>query len=358
MPTSSAPLAAGGQLGGGAAGIFYGQLAGVLRAGMPLPRALRTLAQDALGRRFRRSLDRAAERMENGEAPAAAFEEEAAQLGGALARVVAASAGTDKLPALLSDLSRLALTGDRIQRRIADALMYPFSVVFLTSLLNTSFGTIKYFRGDTFYNPDDLELYSGHGILFSYLFDMALPANVAVLVIILVLMLWKALARVSPMLRRLREKAGVVLPMTGAVCRPLALARFCGGVAILLKAGMPYHLAVAAAGPLAGFAPYEKAASRAAEILEAGGSQEEAWDDHLFSGSFRFLLAAALVRGELPQAFQELSELYAQEAENRGRLLAIMAPPACLIVTGLLLGLNIGFFFRNMYFALSWLSRF
>jgi type II secretory pathway component PulF len=140
-------------------------------------------------------------------------------------------------------------------------------------------------------------------------------------------------------LRRLRETLLVRLPVAGAICRPLALSRLCGAIAILMKAGRPFHEAVAAAGPLTGYTPYADAAQRAAEQLKAGANQADAFTGvRLFPASFRFILASAQQRGDIPEAFAQLSELYQAESEGRGRIVALLAPPAFLILVGCVIG--------------------
>ena len=91
VPAASTPLASE------TLALFYGQLAGLLKAGMPLPQALRTLSAEAGSPRFREALERAATAVENGAPPQAAFAAEEATLGGMLGRVAAASAASGRL---------------------------------------------------------------------------------------------------------------------------------------------------------------------------------------------------------------------------------------------------------------------
>lgn len=127
----------------------------------------------------------------------------------------------------------------------------------------------------------------------------------------------------------------IYLPVARSLCRPLALARFCGAVSLLMKSGVSYHTAVAAAGALTGFNPYAKAARETARILEQGQSSGEAWAaTPLFPPALRFILRSAEAAGGVPGAFGELAALYQAEAEGRSRIVAVLAPPACMILTG------------------------
>ncbi|MCY3023844.1 MAG: type II secretion system F family protein [Planctomycetota bacterium] len=323
-------------------GVFYGQLAGLLKAGMPLPQALRTLATEAGSARFREAAERAATAIEQGAAPEAAFAAEEAQLGGLLGRVAGAAAASGRLPTLLAELSAWTLTQDRIHRRIADALMYPYTVLLFASLLCLVMMVVASHWGlrDIWvefdnYSPRKLsspsvsEVLAWCGIVGTCALTLSVP-------------LTALLARLSPGVRRMRERFLVYMPVVGAVTRPLALSRLCGSAAVLLKADVPYHDAVVAGGELSGFAPYREAARKAAETLKAGGPQTEAWGDkRLFPASLRFILASAEKRGDVPAAFAELAELYRVEAEGRGRVVAVLAPPACLVGVGVVIALFI-----------------
>ena len=320
------------------AGLFYGQLAGLLKAGMPLPRALHTLAAESGSKRFREAIQRAATALENGASPEQAFTSEESALGGLLGRVAAATAASGKLAPMLAELSLWTLAQDKIRRRIRDALAYPCIVLFLTALLTVVMGAVT---GNFGMQGDALSREFEMGEL-PWVSVMAPKLCYAVFVFTAAIPLCSILARISPALRRFNEQLCCRLPILGAVCRPLALTRFCGSVSILMKAGVAYHEAVAAAGELTGFVPYSLAARRVARILEAGGSQTEAWrDSSLFPPSLNFILASAAERGDVPVAFAELAELYQIEADGRGRMVALLAPPACLIAVGLIVSVFI-----------------
>src|SRR5262245_14173752 len=112
--TISAPPAIAGQT----AGIFYGQLSALLKAGMPLPNALRALAEESGTVTFRTALERAAAAIDSGKSPGEAFGAEEQALGGMLGRVAAASAQAGRFPLLLAELSSWTLIQNRIRNQI------------------------------------------------------------------------------------------------------------------------------------------------------------------------------------------------------------------------------------------------
>ena len=325
-------------------GILYGQLAGLLKAGMPLPGALRLLAREARSARFRAALERAGAAIEQGVRPEDAFRAEERELGGMLGRVAAATALSGRLPAMLAELSAWTLAQERIRRRIREALAYPLMVLFLTSFLCLGMMYATHASGYAYLNQTlarEIDLGGELDPVPSRLTTvMAFAASSFVFLVVAGVFVTRLLAYLSAGVRRRREKLAVWLPIAGAITRPLALARFCGGVSILMKAGVPYHDAVVAGGLLTGYAPYEEAARRVSAQLAEGMPQEQAWaDSRLFPPSLRFVLASGAQRGDLPQAFAELAALYEVEAEGRGRLVALVAPPLCLIGIGVLVGL-------------------
>ena len=317
---------------GQTAGIFYGQLSGLLKAGLPLPQALRTLAVEAGRPRFRAALERAAAEIEKGTTPQAAFAAEEAELGSLLARVAAAAVVSGKLPALLAELSAWTLRADRVRRQITEALIYPYAILVLASVMSLVMLTVAQNLFGS--GPEDLFSFTQPLYLIANRYSIAQGIIGVILGLCVAGPILSYLARWSPLLRTWRDRLLVYLPVFGAVCRPLALARFCGGTAILLKAGTPYHEAVAAAGSLAGSA-IEKVAERAADDLEGGHANDEAWaGTRLFPPSLRFILASAHARGDVPEAFAELAELYEVEADARSRMVALLAPPVFLLAVG------------------------
>jgi len=345
---------------GQAVGVFYGQLGGLLKAGMPLPQALRTLAAEAGSARFREALERAAAAIENGVEPDRAFAREEAALGGMLGRVAATTAFSGRLAQMLAELSGWTLAQDRIRRQISDAVAYPYMVLLLAAVVT---GIVMYVA--SYYGVPGLENeFADFGpppAAFETTITPALAWCVIIgtLALTLCVPLFAILARFSRGVRHAREYLLIYLPVFGAVARPLALSRFCGSVAILLKAGVSYHQAVAAGGELTGFEPYAAAARKAAQVLEAGQPQAEAWSEtRLFPASLRFILASAEKRGDIPDAFAELAELYRVEAEGRGRVVAVLAPPACLVGVGLVVAVCISALLGPLVRILSVLDRF
>lgn len=323
-------------------GIFYGQLAGLLKAGMPMPQALRTLAADAHSRGFREALDRAAGSIEGGAPPEEAFRLEEKRLGGMLGRIAATAAASGRLAALLAELSAWSLHQDRLRRRLVDALSYPTMVLFLTSILSVT--GLSFLRWYGWYEGfDGLYAEGAWAVAPSGVEVTAWIVSVGILISALTFMFLGYLTRISPAARRFRERLLIRMPVAGAVCQPLALSRFCGAVSLLLKADVPFHDAVAAGGGLTGFDPYEKATQDAAHALASGRPQSEAWSNRrLFPESLRFILSSAESRGDLPEAFADLAELYRVEAEGRGQLVALLAPPACFVAVAGMVGLAIG----------------
>jgi type IV pilus assembly protein PilC len=322
-------------------GVFYGQLSGLLKAGMPMPNALRVLANESRSPRFRLALERAAEDIENGTSPGDAFKKEQAELGGMLGRISAGAALSNQLPSMLSELSQWTLQQERLRRRLVDALTYPLIVLFCAALLNIA---IQVCLND----PDissaqlfkSMDLGSTYGVSTPTI--LANTASVTCLLLVLSVVGLKIFSSSSRAVHRACGDVCLRLPLIGAVARPLALCRFCGAVSILTKSGTPFPDAIEAGGTLTGFNAYERASLKAAERLRNGEDVSELWHDGaLFPQSMRFIVASSVERGDTPQAFAELADLYRVEIEGRGRLISLLVPPSCLLVVGAIVALTI-----------------
>lgn len=311
------------------AAMAYSQLAGLLKAGMPLPQALRTLANDARRGRFKAALDRVAAEMDRGTPAEAAFRNEEKALGGMLTRVAASTAASGKLPELLSELAHWTLTQDRIRREIRDALSYPLMVLFFASGIFLAISLSGICSAAT----DELDITPAMSVQIAG--QTAMGLSILGVSLPLVALIARLLASCVSGVQRSVEEFCIRMPIFRTVCRPVALTRFCSSVALLMKAGVAYHDAVAAAGALTGFWPFERAAQRAAGLLEKGESQAEAWERiKLFPASLRFMTRCGAERGEIPESFEELARLYEAEALGRARLLSVLVPPFCLLFLG------------------------
>jgi type IV pilus assembly protein PilC len=337
------------------AALAYGQLAELLKAGMPLPDALHTLANDARRGRFQSALDRVAVQMERGMPAEEAFRGEEHALGGMLARVAAATAANGKLPELLSELSRWTLAQDRIRREIREALSYPMMVMFLASglFLVTSAGL-----GDTIDKFDDT--FDATAMLRIRLFHLLFL--VVAWIGLAIPFLWACsslFAGIFGRAARLRESLALRMPLIRAVARPVALTRFCSSVALLTKAGVSFHDAVSAAGKLSGFWPYEKEAAAIAKHLASGAAPDTVWNQFwLFPGTVRFMVGVGAQRGTIAQVFEELARLYEIEAQGRARLMALLLPPLCLIGLGALVLSFMALSILPLFYTLQLMFRF
>jgi type II secretory pathway component PulF len=309
------------------------QLAELLKAGLPLSEALHTLASDADHGRLPQALQRAAASMENGLTAEVAFAAEEKTLGSLPARIFSAAQGNRELPALLSELSRWTLEQDRMRKEIREALRYPLMVVFTASV---AFLAIPiYATGRQILREMDLGTLP---LIIENLWVYDLLLRISSVVGILLAIVFVVTGLPLSANRRLAgwwQKVLIVTPVLGAVARPMALTRFCSSCALLVRAGVPCHQAITAAGTLTGFEPYERAAREVAQRLEAGVPAEAVWTDRrLFPDTFRFLIRCGMEDGSLANAFSEAAELYHLETEGRIRLAALLLPPLALTFVG------------------------
>ena len=339
------------------AALAYGQLAELLKAGMPLPDALRTLSEDAQNWKLQASFDRVADEMERGTPAEEAFHGEEPALGGMLTRIAASTAGTGKLPELLHELSRWTLVQDRIRRQIREAVGYPMLVLFLASglFLVTGWGmgdAVARFNESWDYTDTTTQLWME---FFHLLFLMIAWTG------LLIPVLWACSNRYSGVFQRfsrLQESLALRLPLIRSVARPLALSRFCSSVALLTKADVPFHDAVMAAGKLSDFWPYEKEATAIARQLSSGAAPEAVWEKlWLFPGTVRFMIAVGVQRGDMSRAFEQLARLFEIEAEGRGRLVALLLPPICLLALGVLVAVFLALAVLPLYSLLQVMER-
>jgi len=336
-------------------GMLFGQLAQLLKTGMPLPDALRSVAADTDAPRFKAALTEAAEQIAAGVPADQAFAAQDKVLGSLLVSVAASSSGGSQFPLLLSELSLWETTHTRIWRRLREAFLYPYTVLVLTVLLMLIVDYCFRMQGmwrilDDATTEMDQAFVRQDGAATTIMTTVVLPIiSHALLILLAAVPLLMFAARSQSAIGRIVDACWVRWPVVSTIARPLALGRICGSAAILLRAGVPLHVAFRAAGLTSRSHAYAAACMDAATKIEAGKRTAETCEaGGLFPATFRHILTTSKEHGDLPTAFDELGRLYALEAEGRSRILGTVLPPMCLLFVGVYVGLYVWTLYRPL----------
>ena len=117
--------------------LFNQQLASITKAGIPLERGLRELAQDAGSRRMRKLIEAIADELEGGASIEEAFAKRQKHFPPLYGRILKAGVETGRLSEMLTSLNRHLETGNLTRRIIFEGVTYPLIVLSMGALIAT-----------------------------------------------------------------------------------------------------------------------------------------------------------------------------------------------------------------------------
>lgn len=317
--------------------LFSRQMAAMLSAGVPVTRALSTLAKQTTNPTLAAAIIDIGKNVESGGTLADAF----AQYPKIFNRLFVSMIETGELGGILEQsLMSLSLQLQKeknLKDNIKSAVSYPknigiFALLLLIVMLVVMVPMFQKMIPDTTpVNGLTQFIFNVSGSLRGQWYYWLLVVAVIVVVGILV-------KRSAPA-HRLWENNKLRLPMFGDFITKMCIARFCRTFATLISGGVTAVEALQNAGPTAGSDLLEKAVSDAISDIEEGKSISESLDKSgLFPPMVIGMIAIGEEAGTLPELLDKVAEFYEEDVEVTSRNLRSMIEPIALILVGALVG--------------------
>lgn len=317
--------------------LFSRQMAAMLSAGVPVTRALSTLAKQTTNPTLASAITEIAKSVESGGTLADAF----AAYPKIFNRLFVSMIETGELGGILEQslmsLSVQLQKEKNLKDNIKSAVSYPknigmFALLLLVVMLVVMVPMFQKMIPDTTpVNGLTAAIFTLSGSLRGQWYYWIL--GIAVLVTVGVLIKRSAPAH------RLWENNKLRLPMFGDFITKMCVARFCRTFATLISGGVTAVEALQSAGPTAGSDMVEKAVNDAIADIEEGKSISESLDK---SGIFPPMVIGMIAIGEeagtLPELLDKVAEFYEEDVEVTSRNLRSMIEPIALILVGGLVG--------------------
>lgn len=307
--------------------IATAELAAMIKAGMPLDRALELLARVAAGEGLRRLLGEALQRVRRGLTLADALGANSSPLPGVYVGAIRAGEQSGRLEETLRHLAEYMARAQALQDRLVAALTYPAVVVAVAVLSVTLIFTMVVPQFEpVFLSAGDALPASARLLLACSHFLADYGAGVAVALVGLGLGSLRLLRRPD---NRYRLHAAVLrMPLARRVVVGLETARFASTLATLEGHGVPLEAALASCAAAAGNMVFAQSLRLvAAEVREGGSFGRAVAREELFPD-----LACELVRlgeetGCLGEMLSQVAKIYEAEVQRSlDRLLALLAP--------------------------------
>lgn len=313
------------------------QLAVMLSAGVPITRALSTLAKQCANPRLGDIMDEIAKSVEGGMPLSEAFAQYPKIFSKLFIAMIASGEAGGIMEQALVSLADMMQKEKNLQKNIKSAYSYPRSVMLMAVVLlfamlwfmvpifkkmmtsNTEVTGISKFIFDA---SDSL-----HNDTLTWILV------IAVIVVSIVLFIK------SPIAHKIWENNKLTMPMLGDFMTKMVVARFCRTFATLLAGGVTAVDALKSAGPTSGSDKLEKAINVAISDIEEGKSISDSLDK---SGIFPPMLTGMVAIGEesgaLPELLDKVAEFFEEDVENTSRNLRAIIEPIALIFVGVVVG--------------------
>ena len=327
---------AGQRISSRALGRFYRQLGDLLRAGVPLLRAIRLLAGMRSNRKLSWVLSQVADSVEEGERLAdsmAAFDQTFPEVQVSIVRAGERAGFMDQA------LDRLATFMDQradMQSKVIGNLIYP--IVLLTVGLGIVVAALVFFvpRFEDFFA--DMEL-PASTVLLMAMSDLMVHWWPFLLFGIALLLGGFIYGRAQPGFRRWSERVRMRLPVLGPLGRAIACARFCRVLGTMLENGIPLIESMQIARGAVGSMLLEDALEAATEAVSGGESLAAPLEA---SGVIEPDVIEMVIVGESANNLAEVLVTVADTLENRvDRQLAVairlMEPALLMLLAGVVL---------------------
>lgn len=245
----------------------YSQVAELLRAGVPLLRALRLVGRRKSAPKLARAYSQLADAVQDGTELATAME----QIPGAFRPVhVAMVRAGEKGGFLEQSMARLGVLISKqveLKGRVIGSLIYPCVVIFV--------GTVMLLVVFIFFVPEFKERFAEiqTPMITDVLFmvsDMVTTRWWAGLMVIAGLVVGVLVARRSPAVRGVVVKGLLRSPVLGRLLKDIAVARFCRVLGTLLSSGVPILGSLRIARDAAGFEALASSVDEAIEAVRGG----------------------------------------------------------------------------------------
>lgn len=318
--------------------LFNQQLASITKAGIPLERGLRELAQDVSSKSMRKLIDEVASDLEAGMSIDDAFEKRASHFPPLYGRILKAGVETGRLSEMLTSLNRHLELAGHTRRIIFEAVSYPAVILVLASIIIT----FVFIYVIPQFQEILTEMVGGRlNPITTLMLGLArniVPLWVGVGIVVALLVGGFVLLSASPGGRRFKESLLLRVPVIGRLYHHSVLSRMAEAMAMLVGAGcdMPECLRLSAAA--AGSEKLLRDSERLAQQIEQGQNIMEAGHAaRMLPRLFLYSAQLGAQRNELQDNLYSLGDMYADQAQaGQSRLQALLLPLMVIVVGGFL----------------------
>lgn len=324
--------------------LFNQQLAALTKAGIPLERGLRELANDVGSGKMKRLILEIAGELEQGISLVDAMEKRRNYFPPLYSNILKAGIETGRLSEMLTNLNRHIEIEQRTRRIVIESLSYPLFVLalaaaILTFLFAAIIPNFEVVMGDLSDGGVNLPALTYYVFVFSHHiwhFWMVVGC-----IIFGLGFLW-SLLKLSPAGNRFLERLLLCIPLLGSAWRHGLMARLAQAMSVLVDSGCPMPLTVRLAGQSSGSLLINQDCDMLAGQLDQGvGILEGGMHCRVLPRLFLYSVQLGAQRNRLQENLNGLGQMYTQKTcILQGRVQTLLLP-MMIISVGTMIGMTV-----------------
>jgi type IV pilus assembly protein PilC len=324
----------GAKVPSGSVALFTKQLASMLHAGLPLIRALYSLAREEQHQTFANILVAVASDIESGEALSAAMARHPAAFPRLYVSMIKSGEQSGTLDTIMDHLVRYMHRTESIKRKVKAALSYPTFVV--------SFAIIAFIVLLVKVVPMMSQIYDKLGA------ELPGPTKVVLAVsnfashyfwlfafLALGLFIAYRLVRQVPSGKYMIDSMKLRVPIFGPILQKVVIAKFLRTLGVLVVSGLPILDSLELSGGASGNEVVERAAGRIAFLVSKGGNLSSGFHaTGVFPDTVVQMVSTGEETGKLGDMLSSVSDHYDEQVESSIEGLASVIEPLMIVLVG------------------------
>ena len=314
---------------------FAKHLSLMIKAGLPIDEAIRTLAEQSQGR-FRRAMEGVLKAVETGRQLSDGFAQYPRIFSDLFVATIRAGEASGTLEKSLDDLAVQLTKNFELVRKIRGAMTYPILVMVAAGGVGIGLSLFVLPRVIGLFQSITVQLPLGTRLLLGFSGFMARYGVQAVAGFALGVFALVQFLRWRP-IRPASHAALLAVPVFGTLARNFNIAMFARTMGTLLRSGIPIGEAFQITSDTLRNERYKAALRRVRAGTETGVPASTVLEEfpRLFPSITTRMLAVGERSGKLEETFQYLAEFYEDEVDTTTKDLSTVLEPILLIVIGL-----------------------
>ena len=327
----------GGRIRGRDLGLLYGQLADLLRAGVPLLRSLDSIARAGVSERMVTVLRKIGEGVSGGKSLADAMADQPEVFASLHVAMVRAGEKAGFLEDVLSNLATFLERVDEMRAKVRGAMIYP--VILSVLGVAVTIGMLVWFVPRLRGMLEGSNPPAATRVLFTL--SSLLREHYAILLVSIVLVAvgFSALIK-SPWGRRVWERWRLSIPGVGKVIRTVSITRFCRILGTMMANGVPILQALHISKDATGSVILADSIENATESVRAGETLTDPLRvSGLFPAQILEMIAIAEESNQLDRVLVQIADTVERRTDRQVDQAVRLIEPLILVVMAAAIGL-------------------